>query len=82
MGSSLRCSLGVGICAVSWPLQLHFVCVSEVEGAAGLNAVALSGIHNSAAEKGRAGGSGDSTDHQPSWEEVTEVSFGFVVVSV
>lgn len=66
------------ISAVSQHLHLHSLCVSEVEGAAGLNATALCGTHNLAAEKGRAGGSGNSTDHQPSLEEVTELNFGFV----
>lgn len=53
----------------------------EVEGAAGLNAIALSGTHNSAAEEGRAVASGSSTDHQPSLEEVTELNLGFVCCS-
>ena len=55
--------------------------MSELEGASGLNATALSGTHNLAAEEGRAGGSGNSADHQPSLEEVTELNFGFVCCS-
>lgn len=39
------------ISAVSQHLHLHFLRVSEVEGAAGLNATALCGTHNSAARK-------------------------------
>lgn len=34
-------------------------------------------VHSSAAEEGRAAASGNSTDQQPSLEEVTELSLGF-----
>lgn len=55
--------------------------MSEVEGTAEPNAVALSGTHSSAAGEGRAGASGNSTDHQPSLEEITDLSLGFVCCS-
>lgn len=47
----------------------------------GLNAVALSGTHSPALGEGRAGASGNSADHQPSLEEGTELSLGFVCCS-